>query len=218
TPAVNTKTVTGEAVLTDINGAGWYALVGTSAGTVAAIDLTTGNVTWESAVLGDSIGSRGTVQYWTASDTTFQGQFTGDLVIVGTKNASATNNKVYGLDAATGTVRWTFNVAGATAVDVVTGWPQVVYETNRVIVTTKSNGGTQPSLWAISTITGSLVQSSSLGDITMGLGGGTNGALYVGTTGGKLYSFDPVGLSMMWTGPYDTGASNGIVGWVWEDW
>src|SRR5262249_43560812 len=47
TPAVNTKTVTGEAVLTDINGAGWYALVGTSAGTVAAIDLTTGNVTWE---------------------------------------------------------------------------------------------------------------------------------------------------------------------------
>src|SRR5262244_3343284 len=66
-PAVNTKTVTGEAVLTDINGAGWYALVGTSAGTVAAIDLTTGNVTWESAVLGDAIGSRVTVQYWTAS-------------------------------------------------------------------------------------------------------------------------------------------------------
>src|SRR2546428_12144081 len=23
---------------------------------------------------------------------------------------------------------------------------------------------------------------------------------------------------MGWTGPYDTGTNNGIVGWVWEDW
>jgi len=217
-PPLGGKSVTGEAVLTDINSAGWYAIVGTSAGTVAAIDLTTGNVAWESGVLGDAIGSRVTVQYWVASDATFQGQFSGDLVIVGTTNASATNNKVYGLDAATGTVRWTFNATGATAIDVVTGWPQVVYETNRVIVTTKSNGGTQASLWTLSTITGTLVQSGSYGDITMGLGGATNGALYVGTTGGKLYAFDPVALGMMWTSPYDTGTNNGIVGWVWEDW
>src|SRR6267143_5869392 len=146
-----------------------------------------------------------------AADATFQTQFTGDLVIVGTKNASATNNKVYGLDAATGTVQWTFNPTGATAVDVVTGWPQVVYETNRVIVTTKSNGGTQASLWVLSTITGSLVQSWSYGDITMGLGGATNGTLYVGTTSGKLYEFDPVTLAMAWSGPYDTGTNNAIV-------
>ena len=218
TPPLNTKTVTGGAVLTDINGAGWYAIVGTSSGTVAAIDLNSGAVTWESPVLGTTIGSRVTVQYRSASDATFQAQFTGDLVIVGTKNSSATNNKVYGLDAATGTVQWTFNNSGATAVDVVTGWPQVVYETNRVIVTTKSNGGTQASLWALSTITGSLVQSWSYGDITMGLGGASNGTLYVGTTSGKLYEFDQTSLAMAWTGPYDTGTNNGIVGWVWEDW
>jgi len=175
-------------------------------------------VAWESPVLGDAIGARVTVQYRAAADATFQTQFTGDLVIVGTKNASATNNKVYGLDAATGTVQWTFNPTGATAVDVVTGWPQVVYETNRVIVTTKSNGGTQASLWVLSTITGSPVQSWSYGDITMGLGGATNGTLYVGTAGGKLYEFDPVTLGMVWSGPYDTGTNNGIVGWVWEDW
>ena len=218
TPPLNTKTVTGGAVLTDINGAGWYAIVGTSSGTVAAIDLNSGAVTWESPVLGTTIGSRVTVQYRSASDATFQAQFTGDLVIVGTKNSSATNNKVYGLDAATGTVQWTFNNSGATAVDVVTGWPKVVYETNRVIVTTKSNGGTQASLWALSTITGSLVQSWSYGDITMGLGGASNGTLYVGTASGKLYEFDQVALGMAWSGPYDTGTNNGIVGWVWEDW
>jgi len=218
TPPLSTKTVTGGAVLTDINGAGWYAIVGTSTGTVAAVDLTTGGVTWESPVLGDAIGSRVTVQYRSASDSAFQAQFAGDLVVVGTKNASATNNKVYGLDAGTGTVQWTFNNSGATAVDVITGWPQVVYETNRVIVTTKSNGGAQPSLWTLSTITGSLVQSAGYGDVTMGLGGATNGTLYVGTTSGKLYEFDPVTLAMAWSSPYDTGTNNGIVGWVWEDW
>ena len=40
----------------------------------------------------------------------------------------------------------------------------------------------------------------------------------MGTTSGKLYEFDQTSLAMAWTGPYDTGTNNGIVGWVWEDW
>jgi len=193
--------------------------VGTQAGTVAAVDLVNGAVLWETSSLGNAIGSAMALQYGAYSDGAYQALYgTSDLVIVGTKNASATNNQVYGLDASNGAVLWTFNAAGGTAVDQVTGWGWVDHAQNRVLVTTKSNGGTQPSLWALSTLNGSVVQSWALGDITAWMSAALDGGVYVATAGGKLYELDLETLGWKWTGPFDFGANNGLVSWVWEDW
>ena len=77
------------------------------------------------------------------------------------------------------------------AVDYIVGMPWVDYTRNYVYVVSRSNGGTQPSLWVINSLTGALVTSFSLGDIeaspTMSVDGNT---LYVVTTSGNLYAVD----------------------------
>jgi hypothetical protein len=219
-PALSSQVVGGPLTLTEIAGqTGWYAIVGTQAGTVGAVDLVSGVVLWETSSLGDAIGSAVAVQYGAYSDGGYQALYgTGDLVIVGTKNASATNNRVYGINASNGAVIWTFNGSGGTAVDQVTGWGWVDHSRNRVLLTTKSNGGGQASLWALSTLNGSVEQSWTLGDITAWLSVAMDGGVYVATAGGKLYNLDLETLGWTWTAPYDFGAGNGLVGWVWEDW
>jgi outer membrane protein assembly factor BamB len=217
-PLLTGKRLAGAVSLTEIEGqTGWYAVVGTDAGTVAAVDVPTGTVLWETGALGAAIGSAVGMQSRAYSDAAFQGAFSGDVMFVGTKNG-ATNNRVYALDAATGTVLWTFNASGATAMDQVTGWAWVDHATNRLIVTTRSNGGAQPSLWALSTLDGTLQASWSLGDVTAWLGLAMDGGIYVATAGGKLYELDPASLTMTWAAPFDAGAGNAIVSYVWEDW
>lgn len=213
-PALAGSVVDGSVVLTDIQGlAGTYAVVGTRNGTVAAVNAATGAPAWESVPLGDAISANVAMQVWAASDSSFQSSFTGDLLIVGTKNANPTTNKVYGIDAATGNVVWTWNPGG---VDRVTGWPWVDHATNRVIVTTRSNGNTQPSLWVLSTLNGNLVKSWSLGDIDAWLTYGMDYVAYVPAADGNLYALDLATWTMKWTAPFSAGSA--IVGSVWEDW
>jgi len=218
-PVLGGRRIGGAVSLSEIEGqGGWYALFGTDAGTAAAVDVPTGTVLWETPALGDAIASAVGMQARAWSDAAFQAAYTGDVVFVGTSNASATDNKVYALDAATGAVLWTFNAGGGTAVDKVTGWLWVDHGTNRLFVTTRSNGGTQPSLWVLSTLDGTLQASWSLGDITSWLGMSMDGGIYVATASGKLYELDPAGPAMKWSAPFDTGAGNRIVSYVWEDW
>ncbi|MBI3638112.1 MAG: PQQ-binding-like beta-propeller repeat protein [Candidatus Rokubacteria bacterium] len=192
-------------------------LATTRSGKVALLDLTTGATTWSTAALGDAIGTSAVTQTYSGADASYQALYSGDLVIVGTKNASATNNKVYGLDAATGAVRWTFNASGATAMDVIVSAPFVDEGRDQVWIATKANGGTQPSLWLLSTLNGTLVQAWSLGDVVGTITYGSEGVLYVPTASGQLYAYDPATQAMRWAAPYDLGANNPVVDYVWED-
>lgn len=88
---------------------------------------------------------------------------TNDMVIVGTRELSAIASKVYGLDANTGAIVWTFSPGN---MDAVNSTPVVDYANNTVWVTSLSNGNTQPSFWKINSVTGAGISNFSLGDIS----------------------------------------------------
>jgi outer membrane protein assembly factor BamB len=86
-----------------------------------------------------------------------------DLVIVGTRNVgSATNNKIVGLNGNTGAIVWTANTPN---LDFISSTPQIDYANNVVWVTSRSNGGSQPSLWKINSNTGTVLASFNLGNV-----------------------------------------------------
>jgi len=103
------------------------------------------------------------VQLRKYSNAAFQGAFTTDMLYVGTRELSTTTNKVYGLNANTGAIVWTFNPLN---MDGVNSTPAADYAGNFVWVSSLSNGGAQPSLWKIDSLTGALAESFSLGDIS----------------------------------------------------
>ena len=88
---------------------------------------------------------------------------TVDLLFVGTRELSATANKVYALNGSTGAIVWTFSPGN---MDAVNSSPAVDYANNVIWVSTLSNGGTQPSLWKIDSLTGAGSENFSLGDIS----------------------------------------------------
>ncbi|HXN25435.1 MAG TPA: DUF2341 domain-containing protein [Candidatus Dormibacteraeota bacterium] len=120
---------------------------------------------WPSAVLTTGAGSGlqgGTaIQVKSFSNAGFTLGF--DLVIVGTRNVgSATNNKIVGLNGNTGTIVWTANTPN---LDFISSTPLIDYTNNAIWVTSRSNGGTQPSLWEINSNTGTVLASFNLGDV-----------------------------------------------------
>lgn len=119
-------------------------------GRVHAFRSDTGVQLWQSAVLtvggGTLVGSPA-VQLAAFASGGFPHVF--DLLVVGTRNTgSATNNRVYGLNANTGAVVWTFAPGN---LDIVNSTPYIDYETNSAWVTSYSNSGTQPSIWRLNT-------------------------------------------------------------------
>jgi len=154
------------------------------------------------------------VRQW--SDAAFQAAQVDDLLFVATRNTSATNNKVFALRASDGSVAWTFSPGN---VDYIVGMPWVDYARNRVYIVSRSNGGTQSSLWAINTLNGSLVASRNLGDIeaspTMSYDGNT---LYVGNLNGDLYAIDLTSPTLATKWWFPLSASYPLKGFVWQDW
>ncbi len=191
-----------------------HYIVGTDGGTVYALNGATGATLWQAAALGDAIGGAAAVQFRADSDAAFQAAHPTDVVFVGTSNASATNNRVYALDALTGAVRWTFNGDGSVAVDRVTGYLWADGMQNRLWVTTRSNGGTQPSVWVLDTVDGSVQAAFTLGDVTT-MGWSWDAAhVYVSTTAGDLLAIDTGTLSLAWSGPLALGSP--LVGYALE--
>jgi hypothetical protein len=186
-----------------------------------------GTELWVSPQLGDAIQATVSPQSWDWSDAAFQSTFTDgaggpmDVVFVATRNASATNNKVYALrgfaDAVGnqgGTVfpGWTFTPGN---MDMVVAVPTPTVTTNEVFVASYAGGG--PSLWRINALTGGLIASKTgLGDVSADPWLSFDGAtLYVGTRSSGLVAVDAATLATRWT--YPTGGQP-VVGFVWEDW
>jgi hypothetical protein len=106
----------------------------------------------------------------------------------------------------------------ASAMDYIVGMPWVDYARNYVYVVSRSNGGTQPSLWVINSLSGALVTSFSLGDIeaspTLSVDGNT---LYVATTSGNLYAVNMSTLNYKWASPYYAALGSAVQGFIWEN-
>jgi len=130
--------------------------VGAGDGKAYAFNAATGVNLWTSPTL--TTGVNAPIQGGVAVQVKAfsNGSFTQnqDLVIVGTRNTDvnkATDNKVYGLNGNTGATVWTFSPGN---MDQINSTPWVDYSTNTVWVTSRSNSGTQPSVWKINTNNG----------------------------------------------------------------
>jgi outer membrane protein assembly factor BamB len=146
------------------------AYVGSNDGRVYAFNAITGQVIWSTPAPG-SPGSLVAVGGMIQGGISAQlknyagGSFTPttDLLFVGTRELSPLLNKVYGLNGSTGAIVWTFSPGN---MDAVNSSPAVDYANNVIWVSTLSNGGLQPSLWKIDSLTGAGISNFSLGDIS----------------------------------------------------
>jgi len=189
-------------------------------GRVYAVDAVGGGSIWQ-VTPGDLFQAPVAVQAWAWADATFQSTYSDDVLFVPTRNASTTTNKLYAIKRNNGTVAWSFNgTVSPNNMDMIVGMPWIDYTRNYVYVVSYSNGGTQPSLWVINSLTGAKVASFSLGDIqaspTMSVDGKT---VYVGTTGGRLYAVDMSTLALKWsgTGYVNLGTNVAVQGFIWEN-
>ena len=170
------------------------AYVAAGDGTVYAFRTDTGALLWQTAVLTTGAGSgfqaAPAVQVKSFSGVGYTPAF--DTVVVATRNVGAgatANNKVFGLNGNTGATAWTFSPGN---MDIVNATPYVDYINNMVWVTSRSNGGGQPSLWKISTIGSGAVGSSAtfnLNDVDQAPTQNFDGKImYVTTNNGRLYA------------------------------
>ncbi|MBI3663804.1 MAG: PQQ-binding-like beta-propeller repeat protein [Acidobacteria bacterium] len=167
------------------------SFVGSNDGRVYAFNAITGQLIWSTPAPGNPgalVAAGGMIQGGIAVQLKAyaNGAFTPttDLVIVGTREISLTANKVYALNGSTGAIVWTFSPGN---MDAVNSTPAVDYANNTVWVSSLSNGGAQPSLWKINSVTGAAISNFSLGNISGSPTISLNGrVVYVVTDTGNL--------------------------------
>ena len=147
----------------------------------------------------DSIRASPAMQLRADSDMAFQAAVSGDLVFIGTdyQCGTITANRVYGLNAADGTLKWIYNSTGSAQMDTVNGLA-VDYGRNTVYVTSDHrSGGPQNSLWALAGTNGARRWALDLGPIQAEPMIAGN-ALYVTTYAGMLYKLNPNDGAVVW--------------------
>jgi len=191
---------------------------GDQSGRVYYVDTAAGLTDWATTLAGaDAVQAATTAAVLGYSNAAFKAVATDDLLFAATRNVSTTNNKVFAMRASDGALRWTFNGTGTYQMDYVVGTPWLDYTRNRLYVASRAGAaGTQPSLWVINALDGSLAQSFALGHLqsspTMSYDETT---LYVGNTTGSLYAIDLNTVALKWTTPAALGSA--LIGYVWED-
>ncbi|MCL4523176.1 MAG: PQQ-binding-like beta-propeller repeat protein [Acidobacteria bacterium] len=169
------------------------AYVGSGDGRVYAFDSGTGQQIWATPAIGSAgalVGVGGliaagvAVQIRANSNSTFTSTSNTDLLFVGTRETSATANKVYALNANTGAIVWAFRPGN---MDAVNSTPIIDYSNNVIWVTSLSNRYLQPSLWKIDGLTGAVLANFNLGDISGSATlNGDNKVVYTVTDSGNL--------------------------------
>jgi outer membrane protein assembly factor BamB len=190
---------------------------GDQSGQVYYVDTANGVADWAATPGADAVQAATTAQVLAFSNAGFQAVSTDDLLFAATRNVSTTNNKVFALRASDGTVQWTFNGTGTYTMDYVVGTPWLDYTRNRLYVASRAGtGGTQPSLWVINTLDGTLVQSFALGHLQSSpTVSWDESTLYVGNSVGRLYAINLNTVALKWTTFSNLGSA--VVGYVWED-
>ena len=191
---------------------------GDQSGRVYYVDTAAGLTDWATTLTGaDTVQAATTAELLVYSNAAFKAVANDNLLFAATRNVSTTNNKVFAMRASDGAVRWTFNGTGTYQMDYVVGTPWLDYLRNRLYVASRAGAaGTQPSLWVINALDGSLVQSFALGHMqsspTMSYDETT---LYVGNTTGSFYAINLNTVAVKWTTPSALGTA--LIGYVWED-
>jgi hypothetical protein len=181
---------------------GTYVLTGDQAGYSYAINAQTGAIVWRGNAggpIGDRVYAPPAVQLNSYANAAFQtANPSRDLIYYATYNNSTTNNRVFALSSVDGSQVWAFSPGNK---DITPGGMLVDYTNNRLWVTSYSNGGTQPSVWVINTLTGALVTSYNLGDIDYGVNKDwTANQAVIATKAGTVYGFDLTNLgSAIWS-------------------
>jgi hypothetical protein len=191
---------------------------GDQSGRVYYVDAAVGQSDWATTLTGaDAVQAATTAQILAYSNATFKAAATDDLLFAATRNVSTTNNKVFAMRASDGALRWTFNGTGTYQMDYVVGMPWLDYTRNRLYVASRAGAaGTQPSLWVINSLDGTLVQSFALGHLqTAPALSYDETTLYVGNTSGNLYAINLNTVALKWTAPSALGSA--VIGYVWED-
>jgi outer membrane protein assembly factor BamB len=191
---------------------------GDQTGRVYYVDTAAGLTDWATTLTGaDAVQAATTAEILAYSGVAFKAVASDDLLFAATRNVSTTNNKVFAMRASDGALRWTFNGTGTYQMDYVVGTPWLDYARNRLYVASRAGAaGTQPSLWVINALDGTLVQSFALGHLqsspTLTYDETT---LYVGNTTGNLYAINLNTVALKWTAPSALGSA--LIGYVWED-
>src|SRR5438094_642534 len=180
----------------------WGGLFGgDQSGYVYSLDSAGGTQNWTGNLSAKANGIQAAVsaQLWQYSNAAFKAQFSGDVIFAGSRNnagancglpAGTNNNKVFAINTVDGSIAWTFNDTCTSSVDYVAGQPWVDYGNNRLFVTT-GPGSSQPTLWVLNSLNGSLLGSlSNLGslDSSPTLLGST---LYVASSGAGTLCVSP---------------------------
>jgi outer membrane protein assembly factor BamB len=165
-------------------------VVASQDGRVYLVNADTGALVWSSAVLGEMLQAApgGYIRAYDPNAV----KLDSDIIIIGTRNSSS-DNVVYGLNAATGAILWSFdNGGGANAIGVINGGVMTDTANRRIyFASRKQVGGSTSTLWCLSFTAGSasLIWSADVGDSDSSpILKGTN--LYVGTNAGNLHKFD----------------------------
>lgn len=197
------------------SGNGSLLVVNASDGLVYALNISNGVFLWSKSTRragcsSDSLTCAPVAQLRDRSNCLFQAAFPNDdLVFAGTTCAcgSTTANRVYALQANSGTFRWSFNGTFANLVDHVTGLA-VDYQRNHVYaVTAKPAGMTvQSTVFGINSINGSKIWSMDLGAFESRPIVGDDG-VYVVTKVGIVYKLDPDTGTQIWNVTLAIGGS-----------
>ena len=184
----------------------WGGLFGgDQSGYVYSLDSASGTQNWTGNLSAKANGIQAAVsaQLWQYSNAAFKAQFSGDVIFGGSRNTGAagctganntaqTSNKVFAINVTDGTMPWTFNdLPCNTAMDYIAGQPWVDYDNNRLFVTSGPGAGSQPTLWVLNSLNGSLLGSlSNMGavDSSPTLIGNT---LYVASSGAGTLCVSP---------------------------
>lgn len=165
-------------------------VVASQDGRVYLLNADTGALVWTSAVLGEMLQAApgGYVRAFDPNAV----KLANDILIIGTRN-SASANVIYGLNAATGAVLWSFdNGGGGSAIGVINGAVMTDTPNRRVYFASRKHAtGSTDTLWCLSftASSASLIWSTDVGDIDSSpILKGTS--LYVGNNAGTMHKFN----------------------------
>ena len=188
-----------------------YIFLGTNRGFVFKLNAATGVVDAKSGdarrgtCTTDQVVATPAIQLGRYANAAFTTKFsaTTDLVIVATHTmcSDSTHNRViaYYADDLSKTPAWTFNKTYTKKVDFITDGPYIDYDNNRIYFGSNLGAGaSQNTLWAVSTLDGSLAWSGNAGSIqnrpqmvyTDETTTPAQGRLYVAAADGSIQAYD----------------------------
>jgi len=177
---------------------GNYLVTGDQSGRAYVVRASDGALIWTSPDLGEVIQGQPVAQLFAFANAAFQAAHPNrDVIFIATRNNSTTNNKVYGLSSADGSILWTYPPTNS--MDIVSGGMAVDYANNRLWVASRGN----PSLRVVSTLNGAQVATFNLGAIDNGVnlrfvGGVATEAVTINNAG-TVYGIDLTALAQRWS-------------------